>query len=45
MSNSNYLEIFGVEGKLSKNIPHFKARPQQLDMAEAVDEAIEQNNG
>ena len=40
MSNSTYLEIFGAEGKLSKNIPHFKSRPQQLHMAEAVDEAI-----
>lgn len=40
MSKSNFEEIFGEGGILSKKINHFHPRWQQLKMAQAVDDTI-----
>ena len=34
-------DIFGSDGALSRGVPEFRARPLQLDMAQAVEAAIE----
>ena len=40
-STSNYFE---EGGQLSRNLPSFELRPQQLQMAEAVNHALEQGH-
>ncbi len=41
MSNLSYSNILGLKGVLAKHLPSFQPRPQQISMAEAVDEAIQ----
>lgn len=37
----NINSVLGEAGIFSQNLPHFKARPQQLDLAEAIAECIQ----
>jgi ATP-dependent DNA helicase DinG len=44
MSNRKLTDIFAPEGALAKHIPNFRSRPQQVEMATAISEAIAANS-
>ncbi|MFA6902858.1 MAG: ATP-dependent DNA helicase [Gallionellaceae bacterium] len=44
MFNKSIASIFAPEGALAAHIPNFRSRPQQVEMAEAIAEAIEGNS-
>ena len=44
MFTQNISSLFAPEGALAKHIPNFRSRPQQVQMAEAIAEAIEGNS-
>jgi ATP-dependent DNA helicase DinG len=44
MFTQNISSLFSPEGALAKHIPNFRSRPQQVEMAEAIAEAIEGNS-
>jgi ATP-dependent DNA helicase DinG len=41
--NSELARIFGPDGQLAQTIPNFRSRPQQIELAEAIAEAIRDN--
>ena len=43
MFKQNISALFAPNGALAKHIPNFRSRPQQVEMAEAIAEAIETN--
>lgn len=43
MSNRKLTDIFAPEGALAAHIPNFRSRPQQVEMATAIAEAIAAN--
>ena len=44
MFNKSISSFFAPEGALAKHIPNFRSRPQQVEMAEAIAEAIAANS-
>jgi ATP-dependent DNA helicase DinG len=44
MFTQNISSLFAPEGALANHIPNFRSRPQQVEMAEAIAEAIEGNS-
>jgi ATP-dependent DNA helicase DinG len=44
MFNKNISSFFSTNGALAQHIPNFRSRPQQVEMAEAIAEAIEANS-
>lgn len=44
MPNKKLTQLFSPEGALAKHIPNFRSRPQQVEMAEAIAEAIKANS-
>jgi ATP-dependent DNA helicase DinG len=44
MFNQKISSFFAPNGALAKHIPNFRSRPQQVEMAEAIAEAIEGNS-
>jgi ATP-dependent DNA helicase DinG len=43
MFKQNIAALFAPSGALAKHIPNFRSRPQQVEMAEAIAQAIESN--
>ena len=43
MLKTKIADLFSPNGALAKHIPNFRARPQQVEMAEAIAEAIAAN--
>lgn len=43
MLNRKLTDLFAPEGALAQHIPNFRSRPQQVEMAEAIAEAIAAN--
>jgi ATP-dependent DNA helicase DinG len=41
--NSEIARIFGPDGRLAQTLPNFRSRPQQIELAEAIAEAIRDN--